>query len=386
MSTLQEYAQAGMAALEEKRFDDAIAAFTAAIGVDATRPDMNHALGMAYLHRGDVGNGVPHLERAVALSKPFTDPGVQGIKRDMHVSLATAYQLLDRVAEARDVLTEVIATWPDVAEPRLQLGTLLLATGQLDEGRQAYADAADYLQADDRDAALAVAGAIEAFFDAELSGEMFLQAHQESYKDYFDQVSAEQVQSGWLTEAARMARGPDGELTPIVADGARPYALTRVDLANPADGTVSHVYTENEPMIVALNGLEPLAQAPILFPWQAGFGFDVFVCSRSPWHWLTITVQFAVPAATETALIAQVDETIGDWYLAGWNGEFGEKESGRFHYITDPEVVGDRAVTYTVDLGRGRYDAIPALLRRLSVLHERHAIQRVVFGYVRLPD
>ena len=44
-------------------------------------------------------------------------------------------------------------------------------------------------------------------------------------------------------------------------------------------------------------------------------------------------IQFA-SEASEDALIEQIDGTIGDWYLAGFNGDFGDAESGRFHYIT----------------------------------------------------
>jgi hypothetical protein len=157
-----------------------------------------------------------------------------------------------------------------------------------------------------------------------------------------------------------------------------------VDLVNPKDGTIAGVYSEEEPMIVALNGLEPLAQAPIVFPWEAGYPFEIWVGSQCPWHWLTIQIQF-VESETESALIERIDDVVGGWYLNGYNGEYGEKDSGRFHFISDPEVVGERAVTYTVDLGRARFDAIPSLLNALTVLHEKHRIQRALFGQGRLP-
>ena len=178
-----------------------------------------------------------------------------------------------------------------------------------------------------------------------------------------------------------MARGADGEPVAIVADGARPYALTRVDLVNPVDGTVSGVYSEQEPMIVAIEGLEPLAEAGIVFPWN-DWPFDVGVCTRCPWHWLHITVQFA--SKVDEAQLTELDGLFGDWYLAGYNGEFGDSDSGRFHYISDPEPLSERAVSYTVDLGRARYEAIPRLLQRLTVLHDKLPLERVNFGYSRL--
>ena len=43
-------------------------------------------------------------------------------------------------------------------------------------------------------------------------------------------------------------------------------------------------------------------------------------------------------------------------------------------------------MTWVVDLGRAKWDAIPDLLRKLGVLHERHPIQRVLFGEGRVPE
>ena len=179
-----------------------------------------------------------------------------------------------------------------------------------------------------------------------------------------------------------MRRGPGGEPQPIIAEGAKPYAMERVDLVNPEDGTAANVYSETEPMIVTVNGFEPLAQVPVVFKWS-GHAFDVSVCSRCPWHWLDIFVQFAHEGA-EDELVERIDSTIGDWYLAGFNGDFGEKDSGRFHYITDPEVIGTRAVNYRVDLGRARFESIENLLKRLDVMHTKTPIDHVLFGQGKL--
>jgi tetratricopeptide (TPR) repeat protein len=382
MPTLDELARKGIDAIQEKRFSDAIDAFQEAVALDDSRPDMTNALGMAYLHRGDVGNAIPHLERAVALAEAFDAPEVQDMKRDFHQQLATSYQLMDRVDDAVRTLTGITSRWPSVPEPYLQLGGLLLSTGDLQAGMAAYRDAAGVLSGEDRQAAEVMVAAIEAFVESEHPGSVFLEAHAESYKAYFDQVAEAQAEHGWYAEAARMARGPDGEPVPIVADGARPYALTRVDLVNPADGTVSGVYSEQEPMIVAVQGLEPLAEAQIVFPWN-DWPFAVGVSTRCPWHWLQITVAFQ-ESREEEALIADLDELVGGWYLAGYNGDFGEADAGRFHYIGDPELLGDRAVAYTIDLGRARFEAIGALLKRLTVLHDKQPIDRVLFGYAKL--
>lgn len=383
MAMVDEHAQAGLKAIEEHRFDDAIRAFRSAVDLAPDRPDINHALGMAHIHRGDAGNALPHLAAAVRLAEPYDLPQHQALKRDFQMSLATAHQLVDQVEPARRVLEQVIATWPDCVDAHLQLGQLLLSSCRPTEGCVVYEAASDWLDKDQRESAEALVGSIRAFLDSGHDASLFLEAHGDSYRQYFDEVAKVQVDQGWYAEAARMSRGADGELRPVLAEGARPYALVRVDLVNPADGTVSSVYAESDPMVVAVEGLEPLAQVPVLLPW-AGHPFEVWVSSRCPWHWLGLVVQLA--DAGDADPVPPVDEAIGGWYLAGYNGEFGEGDRGRFHYVTDPERTGRSAVAYTVDLGRSRLDAIRDLLRRLAVLHERHPIRRVLLGEGRLPE
>jgi hypothetical protein len=76
---------------------------------------------------------------------------------------------------------------------------------------------------------------------------------------------------------------------------------------------------------------------PVLFRWP-GHPFEVWVSSRCPWHWLSVVVQLREAGVTDLA--TQIDPVIGGWYLEGYNGTWGEKESGRFHYVTDPEPLG----------------------------------------------
>ena len=76
----------------------------------------------------------------------------------------------------------------------------------------------------------------------------------------------------------------------------------------------------------------------------------------------------------------------GAWYLAGFNGDFGDADKGRFHYIGPPEPVGERALSYTVDLGRASFEAIEDLVRRLVVLNTTTPVRRVLFGNGYLPD
>jgi tetratricopeptide (TPR) repeat protein len=380
--SLDEHARAGIKALEEKRYNDAVAAFEKAIALAPDRPDMNNALGMAYLHRGDAGNAVPWLEKAVALAEPYTAPEHQAMKLDFSMALATTFQLLDRTVEAKATLERIAATWPDQPNPKLQLGQLLVATGNIDEGVKVMREVRGKLDQEARMAIDALTGAIEAFLKTDEPATVFLEAHRDSYVEYFDGIAEVQVEQGWLAEAARMNPQADGSLKPVIPKGARPYAMSRVDLVDPKKGEVSSVYSDTEPMIVQVEGLEPLAGANVLLPWK-GWPFEVQVSTRCPWHWLPITIQAVMPAPDFAKL---VDDLIGEWYLAGYNGDFGTKDAGRFHYISDPEPLGDRAVSYTVDLGRASFESIQTLLKRLSVLHDRKPIQRVMFGLGRLAD
>ncbi len=382
MASLDEHARAGIDAINRRQPADAIEHFEAALAIDDARPDLHNALGMAYLHLGRVGDAIPSLERSIELAASFTDDDVQDMKRHMHLTLATAYEVADRPADARRALERTVAAWPAALEPRLQLGQLLLAMGAIDDGLATYRTVStfDALDEEGREAAKAVVGSVEVFLRSEQPASVFLEAHAAEYRRYFDEVLAPRAEDGWYGEAARMARGPDGEPRPIIPDGARPYAMQRVDLVNPADGTISDVYAAGDPMVVAINGVEPLAQLPVVFTWERA-PLRIEVSTQCPWHWLPIAVVFERP---DPAAFDALDELFGDWYLAGYNGEFGEREGGRFHFISDPDLLGERTVIYTVDLGRARFDAIGALRRRLDVLHARHPIARVVFGHARV--
>ena len=383
MSDLDQHARSGIQAIQEQRYDDAVASFQQALALEPDRPDMNNALGMAYLHRGEVGSALPHLQRAVELAAPYRDARYADMKIHFHTGLATAYQLSDRVGDAITLLRDTVAAYPEPVEPRLQLAQLLLVSGHLQEGLDLYRalGEGDALDEEGQLAARAVVGAAELFLGSDQEASVFLRAHRDSYVQYFDEIAGSQ--EGWFAEAARMSR-QDGELKPVLAEGARPYALSRVDVVNPETGEVAQVYSDKEPMVVAVEGLEPLAQLAILFPWEA-HPLDVRVSTQCPWHWLTVTIELeaALPPEARAEIL---DAVIGPWYLAGYNGDFGEKEKGRFHYVTDPEPVGDRAVAYTVDLGRARFEAIEALLEALVALHADHPVRRVLLGSGYLPE
>lgn len=387
MTSLDTYARAGIEALNTKKLEDAIENFSKAVELGPERPDLNHLLGMAYLNRGEAVTALPLLEKACQLAEPFTEPQHADMRKQFEKGLATCFLVLDRVRDAVTVFDRAVDSWPGDLEIRTQRASVLVSSCLIDEGRAAFQGIADDDRFDDeiREVADAIAGSIGAVIDDEaIDGSVFLQGHAEGYAAFFNENAHKLVDEGWYAEAARLVKGADGEPQPMIAEGARSWAVERIDLVNPETNEHAQVGDEKDPHVIAVNGLEPLAQIPVTVPW-GGWPFDVWVCSRCPWHWLSVTVQLAepMPGPERDALL---DEVLGPWYLDGYNGSFGETESGRFHYATSPELVGDRAVSWFFDLGRARFDAVPDLLKRLSVLHERVAIERVLFGQGRLPD
>ena len=85
-----------------------------------------------------VGVALPVPEAAVRLAAPYQAPEHQPLKLEFHMCLATSYQLMDQVGNARKALEEVVRRWPDHVEARLQLGQLLLSTCQLKDGLEVY--------------------------------------------------------------------------------------------------------------------------------------------------------------------------------------------------------------------------------------------------------
>ena len=131
-------------------------------------------------------------------------------------------------------------------------------------------------------------------------------------------------------------------------------------------------------MIVAIGGHEIVAQAPILFEWPNA-DFPVWGSSQTPWNLLNISVVFSEATSSDAAKTA-LDNSIGDWYTAGFNGEFGSHDQGRFHNISDPMNTHENGVRYDLDCGRAEASAIDDLLKRLAIVNASHPIQVVMIG------
>lgn len=349
------------------------------------RADLLHALGVVHLQLGEPELGRPLIEQAVLvvgeqLAQPATRAAAETMIDGFLLSLAAAEEDLDDPVAARAAYERVLARSPGQPRARMSLAHLHLATGELDQG---LAQLRLYLEEELDDNAFLEAGkamydAVDAFRKKKIHPREFLIAHHGSYTEFFDEQAREQEGKGWIAEAARMRRAPDGRVLPMIAEGARPYAAVRVDLVNPSTSEIGQV--GDQPMVVALAEYPALARAPVVFEVLYA-PIPLFISSQCPWDQLPVSLLFERPGALDAA-----DGLIGDWYMAGWDGAFGDREGRRLHYISDPESKrGGRGLSYDIDMGRARLDAIDDLLRRLEGLHSQHRIARIQIGRGFLP-
>ncbi len=354
------------------------------------RPDLMNALGIVHLQLGEPELGRQLILEAIGLAERagFEDPDKRDQLRMMvesfELGLAAACEDLDEPADAKLAYERILRM--NEGHPRARAGRahLFLAWGQVEAG---LGELRTFIQEDRDDntfidGASALVDALDRFRKDDIHPHEILAAHRGSYVEFFDHHAREQEAKGWVAEAARMKRAPDGKIVPMLADGARAYAAVRVDLVNPQTSEVGQI--GDQPMVVAVANYEALARAPVVFD-TPGHPFALGISTQTPWDQLPIAVLFAGGDAAGAALDA-LDGVVGDWYMRGWDGEFGTKDGHRLHYISDPDPRrGGRGVLYNVDFGRARLDAIDDLLRRFEVLHTQHPIAKVVIGRGHLP-
>ena len=356
-----------------------------AIDAAPNRPDLMNALGVVQLQLGEPELGKELIEQAIAAAQAdaAANPGRAEQNATMIegflLSLAAACEDLDEPADAERAYQRVLAANPGQPRARQGYAHLLFAWGRLDDGRKQL----ELYVEEDRDEDPYIEGAA-AFLDdlrrfqrEDIHPRELLNAHRGSYVEMFDHYAREQEKQGWIAEAARMRRDEEGRIVPNIPEGARPYAAVRVDLVDPRTSQVGQI--GDQPMVVALADYQALARAPVSFAWRER-SFDLRVSSQAPWDQLPIQLLFDGRADEE------IDLLIGDWYLSGWDGAWGSRDGGRFHYISDPELRRDgRAVVYHVDLGRASVAAIEDLIRRLEGFHGAHRLHTVLLGRGYLP-
>jgi len=342
------------------------------------RLDVLHALAVTLLRMGEAGPAMARLEQAEHQARERADETAAALMGAILLTRAAAAEDLYLPGLAEESYREVMEH--EEGNPRAAQGLayLLLAWGRGDHGT-AVLDA--YIQAA-LDEAPALAGnrayvdAWRRFHTDDVHPRMLIEAHRGGYVEFFDHHATAMAEKGWVAEAARMRRDEQGQVVPVIPEGARPYAAVRIDLVDPATGQGGQV--GDQPMVVALSGFEPLARAPGLLRWpERDFAFPVWVSTQCPWDQLPVQVALAAPSA---ATVEALDAVIGDWYTAGFEGGFGASDQGRFHYISDPEMPADGVFVWNVDCGRAEPTAVDDLLKRLAVLHERVGLRQVVLG------
>lgn len=372
MAQHEVLAQQALQALGKGEVDNARAMLEEALSHER-RPDIVNALGVVMLQLGEPEKALVLLQESV--DGAWENNAEPHIIAHFTLGLAAAYEDNDRPLEALEVYERVLDG--DAHNPRAVAGqaNLKLSMGRLGEG---VAELKDYIaQAKDEEMYLEAAQSfIDALDKAESEGfepRTFLLAHRESYVGFFDEKANEMAQKGWIAECARMHRNDAGEVVPLIPDGARPYAAVRVDLVDPSTGGAGQI--GDQPMVVAVAGYEALARAPIALKVE-GVPFDLRVSTQCPWDQLAINVLVEDGDAVEL-----VEPELAAWYTDGYNGRFGTKEAGRFHYISDPiPSRGGRGLTVHVDLGRANMLALESLVDRLVHLNQRHPLAQVLLG------
>jgi len=364
-------------ALESIRGDDLDAArdaLMAALTEYPERLDLVHALSIIELQAGRPDHALDLTQKAAAVAMERREPGDIELLPLLLLAQGAASEELNKPENALRAYNSILGDLPNHALATQGKGHLLLAWGNLEAGLETLQSVVDSGNDDPRfiDATEKLIAGVRKFLSDDLHPKNFIDAHQGSYVEFFDHHADEQAKQGWIAEAARMRKNAEGDLVPVIAEGAKPYAGTRVDLVDPTTGQAALV--GEKPMIVAVSGHEILAQAPIVFDWP-GQDFPVWGSSQVPWNLLNITIAFDSGDS-----IAAVDPVIGDWYGAGFDGAFGSHDRGRFHNITDPIPLDANIVRYDLDCGRAEPSAIDDLLKRLSILHASHPIAGLLIG------
>jgi tetratricopeptide (TPR) repeat protein len=370
-------------ALEAVRGDDpeqARDALMLALTEHPERLDLVHTLAIMELQNGSPELALDLSQKAAAVATERRDADDLTLLPQLLLTQGAAHEELRQPEAAMTAYDTVLAQDADHPLAIQGKGHLLLAWGRIENGIALLQRAVDAQKDDPRflEATEKLIEGIKKYLSDDLHPRNFVDAHRGSYVEFFNHHAEKTAADGWIAEAARMRKDEAGNLVPVIVEGARPYAGTRVDLVDPQTGQAGLV--GDQPMVVAVQGHEIIAQTPILFSWPNA-DFPVWGSSQMPWNLLSISIRFESGDAD-----AAVDPTIGDWYRAGFDGAFGSQDQGRFHSISDPEQLGAHCVRYQMDCGRAETEAIDDLLKRLGILHSTHPIAAVLIGRGFIPD
>ncbi len=342
------------------------------------RLDLRHSLAVTLVRMGEAKAARVVSQDAITMAFEMQDEAAATLIGQLYMVDAEASLDLYLPRQAEAAYKNILEEDPLNPYALQAYAYLLFRWGRLKNGMdmlQRYLDAKT-------DEAAALEGnqsflhAVRKFIAEDVHPKELLNAHHGSYQEFFNHHANNMAEQGWQAEQPYIRGEEDGKLIYYVRDGDRPYATARVDLIDPKTHQGGRV--GDQPMIVALAGYEPIARAPVLFPYP-GHSFVVMVSSNVPWNNLAIHIR------TMDGHWEQIDQLIGEWYQAGFHGQFGTQTSGFFHEIGPPMVIDDNSVTYYMDVGRAGVEAIDNLLTRLEIAHERFGIDCVIIGEGFLP-
>src|SRR5579871_552374 len=144
------FEELGMKALDEKRYDDAVASFSKGIAADPKDYSLYFNLALTHSLVGKDADAVPEYQRALELK-----PDLYQANLNLSISLLR----LHRGADAVPYLTNAVAEKPQEFRPNYYLGAALLVASEFAKAEQAYR-AALAIDAKSADAELGLAHAL----------------------------------------------------------------------------------------------------------------------------------------------------------------------------------------------------------------------------------
>ena len=276
-------AEKAMAALKQDDPRQAKAELETLIMAEPERIDLRHALATVLLRMGEPKAALLMANEAIKMCQNQQTDTAATLMTPLHLIIANAQEDLYNPAAAHMAYELILEKEPDHPYAQQRLAYLQLSRGRIQAGLaalttyvEAKADASESIEAHS-----ALFGGINQFLESDIHPKNFIVAHRESYVDAFNHIAKDMIEKGWYAEAAHMHKDENGHLTPIIPDGARPYAAVRVDLVNPENGQPGRI--GEGPFVVALEDYEVLSQCPVVCEWP-NQPFSTWVSSQCPWN------------------------------------------------------------------------------------------------------
>jgi len=379
--TLDDLCARALEHVSAGRVEEACQAFTSVVERDPSSPEGWINLATAERALGRLHLAVEHYLRGIGL--------LEDAKEDK-AFLASALHALAMTYEALDLTEQAVAAYrqsakndPRAPTPLAALSTLLARAGHLEEADRV---ATEYCMA--AVSVLAEKGNIgpvrrfqKAMKEATcVDGGLLLVATREAYVRGFHQTASQLPKTVEL-EAEPHRPGPTGQLEPVLVRPDRPFGRVRFDAVDPTNG--QRWMIQEGPTYGFPGGCTAAAEGAFTVPMKAKTPFPTLINTRTAWDYFFVRLRFT--SGLRPSTIERAESLLGDWYLRGFEGEFGEKTRGFFHFLSEPFAIGDYGLRYEVDLGLSGMDAIHALFETLTRLHQEEPIQVAVFGDGALP-